>query len=307
MLLRPCLALTSFLLAAGSAGLFACGRNERPPVPAESTAPASAPAPAPAAASAVAESPAAADLAGSSPCAFYSSHRPDSLSACLTRFDSLARACPVVHDWKARLPDGVARRVEWRRCGPQGGAFEGDSIVWPTHYLLARQDASAASPVVFVLTNLEEPGISGFDTVDVADLDGDGSDEVFIVNQVYGTGAIFEDCALTMERGTFRCWSGPEFPARSQVLQPGERTMKGWMRQPSGPGDSAGSAALHSGGRAWYWTPIYRDGDPNCCPSAHASLWVEAIPRGGRFVTGLWLRTTEDSLENILGIDTLRR
>jgi hypothetical protein len=187
--------------------------------------------------------------------------------------------------------------------------MEGDSIVWPLHFLLLRRDTLPGSPVIFSYSNSEEPGVSGLDTVLAIDLDRDGSDELFYVDRIYGTGAMFESCALAVVGGKLQCWSGPDFPARDQLLHAGESLFKGWVQVPTGPGEaSSEETRLYAPGRSlWYTTQVYRDGDANCCPTGEASLWLEARPLQGRFQTGLVIRTREDSTGAILGADTLRR
>jgi hypothetical protein len=190
----------------------------------------------------------------------------------------------------------------------QDGVTEGDSIAWPVHFLQIHRDTASTAPLIFSYSNLEDPGVSGLDTALAVDLDGDGSTELFVVNRIYGTGAAFEECALTVEAGAIRCWSGPEFPAQDKVLQAGEVLMKGWGRDLGGPGVNREEAGpqFAPGKSLWYRNSVYHTGDPNCCPSANATLWVQAIPRNGHFETGLWLRTTEESTEAIIRIDTLR-
>lgn len=208
-----------------------------------------------------------------------------------------------------RQADGVTRAAEWRRCGPQGGAFVGDSIVWPLQFLLLRRDSLPGSPLIFSYSNLAEPGAGGLDTVLAVDFDGDGADELFYIDQVYGTGAIFEPCALSVAAGRLRCWSGPAFPHPAAVLGRDELLYKGWIQMSGGPGEAREPAGpgLATGRSIWYFTPIYRAGDANCCPTSGANLWVEARPRSGRFETGLVLRVREDSSQVVTGVDTLRR
>lgn len=242
-------------------------------------------------------------------CGFYQTASLDSLRACLLRVDSAASRCPVIGSWRVRQSDGALRAAEWRRCGPQGGAFESDSIVWPLHYLLLRPDTAPASVPIFAYSNAEEPGAAGLDTAIAIDLDGDGTDELFYLNRIYGTGAIFESCALAVSAGKLRCWGGPDFDLPRQALQAGETLFKGWIPVSGGPGSGGGvgGLALAPGQSLWYFTPVYREGDANCCSSAAASLWLEAHPRAGRFETGLVLRTREDSTGAIVGTDTVHR
>lgn len=249
------------------------------------------------------------NLIVASDCAYYETMSLDSLRACLTGMDSVARQCPVAHSWSVRQADGVAREAEWRRCGPQGGAFVGDSIVSPLHFLLLRRDSLPNSPLIFSYSNLAEPGAGGLDTVLAVDLDGDGADELFYIDQVYGTGAMFESCALSVAAGRLRCWSGPEFPSASAVLGRGELLYKGWIQVAGGPGEARETAGpMFATGRSiWYFTPVYRDGDANCCSTSGATIWVEARPRNGRFETGFVLRVREDSSQVVTGVDTLRR
>jgi hypothetical protein len=244
-----------------------------------------------------------------SDCAYQESMAPDSLRACLGAGDFAARACPVVQSWRVRQSDGFTREAEWRRCGPQGGAFVGDSIVWPGQFLVLRQDSLASSRAVYLFSNTVEPGVSGLDTVVVLDLDGDGIDELLFVNQIYGTGAAYELCALTVVAGRLRCWSGPDFPNQAAFLAAGEVFFKGWGQTLGPPGtemDSTRSRYL-TGKSLWFTRQVYHEGDANCCPSANASLWLEALPRKGKFERGLVLRTREDSTGAILAIDTLLR
>jgi hypothetical protein len=242
-------------------------------------------------------------------CGYEQFRSLDSLRACLRRTDSAASACPLAGGWRVRQSDGAVRATEWRRCGPQGGAYEGDSIVYPLHYLLLRRDTGASSPAIFSYSNADEPGAGGLDTVMAADLDADGTDEVFYVDRIYGTGAIFEFCALAVFGGKLRCWTGPDLRMPSGALRAGEQRLKGWIPVSGGPDAETGSGGLglSPGGSLWYFTPVYREGDANCCPSANASLWLEARPRAGRFEPGLLLRAREDSVGNILGVDTLHR
>ena len=58
-------------------------------------------------------------------------------------------------------------------------------------------------------------------------------------------------------------------------------------------------------GSLWYVSPVYLEGDANCCPSSGVRLWLEARPRQGRFETGLLLRSHEDSNGTVLGVDTI--
>lgn len=242
-------------------------------------------------------------------CAFAETVGLDALRACLARSDSSASACPVAGAWRVRQPDGVTRAAEWRRCGTQGGEYAGDSIVSPLHFLLLRRDSLANSPLIFSYSNLAEPGAGGLDTVLAVDFDGDGADELFYIDQVYGTGAMFEPCALSVAAGRLRCWNGPEFPSGSAVLGRGELLYKGWIQMAGGPGEARETAGpMFATGRSiWYFTPVYRDGDANCCPTSGATLWVEARPRNGRFETGLVLRVREDSSQVVTGVDTLHR
>lgn len=244
-----------------------------------------------------------------SDCAFQETTTLDSLHACLTRGDSVARACPVVQSWRVRQSDGFTREAEWRRCGPQGGAFVGDSIVWPQQFLVLRQDSVASSRAVYIFSNTEEPGISGLDTAVVIDLDGDGADELLFVNRIYGTGAAYELCALTVVGGRIRCWSGPDFPEHAAFLASDETLFKGWLQTQGPPGTAPDSNATRylTGKSLWFTSPVYHQGDANCCPTANASLWLEALPRKGKFDRGLVLRTREDSTGAILAIDTLLR
>ncbi|HSB56139.1 MAG TPA: hypothetical protein VLD58_17380 [Gemmatimonadales bacterium] len=248
------------------------------------------------------------DMLASADCTYDETTSLDSLRACLGRMDSSARQCPVVQSWPVRQGDGISRVAEWRRCGVQGGEYRGDSIAWPLHFLIIRRDTVALGPAIFSYSNSAEPGSGGLDTALVVDLDGDGSDELVFVGQVYGTGAIFEECTLAVVERTFRCWSGPEFPPRGTALREGEVLMKGWLRSFGPPGADRETAgpAYATGKSLWYETPVYREGDPNCCNSTLASLWVEAVPAKGRFETGRWLRVTEDSNQAIVRIDTLR-
>lgn len=208
-----------------------------------------------------------------------------------------------------RQSDGAVRAAEWRRCGPQGGGYQGDSIVYPVHYMLLRSDTSRSSPPIFSHTNAGGPGAGGLDTVLAVDLDADGADEVFYLERIYGTGAIFESCALAVFGGKVRCWAGPDLVPPAGTLRPGEQLLKGWIPVSGSPGTEGGPGRLRlsPGGSLWYFTPVYREGDANCCPSAGASLWLKARPRAVRFETGLVLRTREDSAGAILATDTLHR
>jgi hypothetical protein len=230
------------------------------------------------------------------------------LRACLARSDSSASACPVVHAWRLRQGDGVIRAAEWRRCGPQDGAFVGDSIDWPLHFLLLRRDSLPSSPLIFVFSNAEETGAGGLDTVLAVDFDGDGTDELFYIDHDYGTGASFVPCALAVTGARLHCWREAEYPAQ-EVLSQGEVFYKGMIPMFGGP-DAAretGDPIYATGKSLWYFTPIYRDGDANCCPTSGASLWLEARPRNGQFETGLVLRVREDSNQVVIGADTLHR
>jgi hypothetical protein len=244
-----------------------------------------------------------------SDCAYQESLASDSLRACLAAGDSAARACPVVQSWRVRQSDGFTREAEWRRCGPQGGAFVGDSIVWPLQFLVLRQDSLASSHAVYLFSNRAEPGISGLDTTVVIDLDGDGIDELLFVNRIYGTGAAYELCALTVVAGRLRCWSGPDFPNQAAFLGADEVLFKGWGQTLGPPGTETDSTRTRylTGTSLWFTSPVYHQGDANCCPTGNASLWLEARPRKGRFERGLVLRTREDSTGAILAIDTLLR
>lgn len=239
-------------------------------------------------------------------CAYEETKVLDSLKACFARVDSNARRCPVAYSWEMRQADGVTRAAEWRRCGPQDGAYSGDSIIWPVHFLLIRRDTLNTSPLIFSYSNVGEPGAGGIDTALVIDLDGDRTDELFFVDHAYGTGAMFEPCALAVTAGRFQCWKGPVFPG-SDVLSSGELFYKGWVPMYGGPEVERESAGpIYATGKSlWYFTPIYREGDANCCPTSGASLWVEARPRNGQFETGLVLRVREDSNQVVIGADTL--
>jgi hypothetical protein len=234
-------------------------------------------------------------------CGFYQVVHLDSLRACLDRSGALAAECPLVGDWSVRQADGQLRRAEWRRCGTE----ETD---YPRHHVLLRAGADQDSPVVFAVDNAEEEGIHGFADVTAADLDEDGTDELFLLDAVYGTGAIFETCALTVREGRILCWSGPDFALDSTALRAGETLYKGWIPVPGPPTDAGSRPVLIGPGRTlWYFTPVYAVGDPNCCSSVGASLWLEARPEGGRFETAQLLRVQEDSLGGVVSIDTVRR
>lgn len=248
------------------------------------------------------------DILASGDCVYSETQGPDSLHACLSAADSAAKSCPVLQSWVLRQADGAARVAEWHRCGPPGEVYQGDSIVWPVIALIIRRDSTLISPAIFSYSNREEPGASGLDTALAIDFDGDGSDELFLVNRVYGTGAIFESCAIAVIAGKLRCWTGPEFPEQEETLRAGEVLFKGWIEAGEGPSARYDPNAPRYVPRRslWYTTPVYREGDANCCPTANASLWVEARPHNGRFETGFVLRSVEDSTGTVLRVDTLR-
>ncbi len=236
-------------------------------------------------------------------CGYRQTQALDSLSACLARLDRAAQNCPVKDAWRLRMAGGAERRAEWRRCGPPEPEWRGDSAIYPTDYLLLRADTAAVDPVIWGQTNAEEEGLSGLERVRAADFDGDGTDELFLTNRVYGTGAIFETCALTDDRGRLRCWSGPDFGAASRALRAGESFRKGWIPV-QGPNQPPGSAP--TGSRSlWYFTPIYADSDVNCCSSLGAAFWLEARPDSGQFRTALLLRTVEDTTGRVVSYDTI--
>jgi hypothetical protein len=241
-------------------------------------------------------------------CGYYQVVHLDSLRACLGRAEALAAECSLVDEWSVRQADGQVRRAEWRRCGPEVPEWQGDHGVYPRHHLLLRADDEGASPVVFAIDNAEEEGFHGFDDVTAVDLDRDGTDELFFVDAIYGTGAYFESCALAVREGRILCWPGPDFALDSIALRDGETLYKGWIPV-AGPPTETGSGPMRAapGRSLWYFTPIYAPGDPNCCSSVGASLWLEARPAGGRFETGLLLRALEDSLGAVVSVDTLRR
>jgi len=240
-------------------------------------------------------------------CGSYQIVQLDSLRVCLVRADALASECALVGAWPLRHADGV-RRAEWRRCGPAEPEWRDNEAVYPRHHVLLRAGVDEASPVVFAIDNAEEEGIHGFDDVTAVDLDQDGIDELFMVDAIYGTGAFFESCALTVLEGRIVCWSGPDFALGSLALGDGETLYKGWIPVAGSPTEATGGPMRIAPGRSlWYFTPIYAPGDPNCCSSVGASLWLEARPAGGRFEAGLLLRALEDSLGAVVSVDTLRR
>ncbi|MGE0159748.1 MAG: hypothetical protein AB7T31_10085 [Gemmatimonadales bacterium] len=242
-------------------------------------------------------------------CGFYQVVHLDSLRACLDRSALLAAECPLVGSWGLRHSDGQVRRAEWRRCGPESPEWRDDQTVYPRHHVLLRADDGASSPAVFALDNVDLEGMHGFEDVTAADLDGDGTDELFFVDAIYGTGAMFETCALTERAGRILCWSGPDFALDTLALGLDETLRKGWIPvsgPPTGPSD-AGSFLVAPGRSLWFFTPIYAPDDPNCCSSLNASLWLEARPMAGRFQTGMLLRAREDEIGNVLSVDTLRR
>jgi hypothetical protein len=244
-------------------------------------------------------------------CGFYQVVHLDSLRACLDRSEALASECPLVGDWRARQADGI-HRAEWRRCGPPEPEWQDDQPIYPRHHVLLRAGTDEASPVVFAIDNAEEEGIHGFVDVTVVDLDQDGADELFLLDAIYGTGAMFEACALTVRDGRILCWSGPDYSLGSLALREGEALYKGWIPVAGPPPGAGGSDTMSDtmrvmpGRSLWFFTPIYAEGDPNCCASVGGSLWLEARPTGGRFETGLLLRVQEDSLGAVMSVDTVR-
>ncbi len=240
-------------------------------------------------------------------CGFSQIIAVDSLRDCLAALDAEAHACPVKANWKVRQADGVVRVAEWRQCGTSGGEWIGDSAVYPLHYVLLRRDSTAESPLIFGTSNAAEPGVSGLDTVTVEDLDGDGSDEIMTVEQIYGTGAAFDYCALAVAGGRLRCWSGPRDSLPEGALRPGERFFKGWIPVAGGPDAGRGGFTLQPDHSYWMFTPLYREGDANCCPGAGASLYAQVRAEGAAFHDGLLLRVTEDSTGAPIAVDTLRR
>jgi hypothetical protein len=147
----------------------------------------------------------------------------------------------------------------------------------------------------------------GFDTVAVADLDRDGTDEVIYIESPNGSGPVRESCALIVDRGRLRCWSGPDFRDASIGLNQGELLSRGWILSGGGPFavPDTGPLIPGNGKSLWFYQPISREGDPLCCSSVHASLWLEALPVGGRFETGQILRSELDSMGKPLRTDTL--
>lgn len=240
-------------------------------------------------------------------CGFSQILAVDSLRACLGQLDAEAHACPVKATWRVRQADGVVRVAEWRQCGTSGGEWIGDSAVYPLHFLLLRRDSTPDSPLIFGTSNAAEPGVSGLDTVTVQDLDGDGTDEIMTVQQIYGTGAAFDYCALAVAGARLRCWSGPEDSLPVGALRPGEQFFKGWIPVAGGPEDGKGGFAVHPDHSYWMFTPLYREGDANCCPGAGASLYAQVRAGNAAFHDGLLLRVTEDSTGAPIAVDTLRR
>jgi hypothetical protein len=243
-------------------------------------------------------------------CGYDEAHGIDSVAVCLAVVDSAARLCSARGGWQLRQADAVVRRAEWRRCGPAQPERQGDQIVWPVDYVLLRADSSQQAELIWAESNATEPGVSGVSRIQGLDLDGDGTTELFMEWSIYGTGGIFDTCVLTLLRDRLGCWTGPDFLGADVARHTGEQLRKGWIRRGGAPVpiEAPGSPdSLTEGRSLWYFTPLYREGDPNCCGSVGASLWLEARPRRGRFETGFVLRVTEDSLGNAAAFDTVRR
>lgn len=230
------------------------------------------------------------------------------LRECLRRVDSAAAQCPLVASGRARQADGVARAAEWHRCGAEPGVVDGYGAGSSRHYLLLRADSSVTSPPIFVYSNEAETSAFGLDTVAIVDLDQNGTDEILYVLHLYGTGAVYDLCAITVDAGRFRCWEVPPDSLPPGALRDGEEVHLGWRPFPDGPGEQRGGPLrLEPARPIWVSTPVFRNEDPQCCSSASVSLWRELVSRDGRFVTGRFVRAYEDSVGHIRRTDTLMR
>ncbi len=156
--------------------------------------------------------------------------------------------------------DGRFHIVELRRCTGESPRFE---------VMLVNEAAAGATVVRF--DNFDDPGAKFLERVEPMVLpDGGGRPELLVVWRFHGTGGFIEWCMLRWSAGALRCREVDDLDAPAGRLLAADEDFccKGW-------------SLLLSDGRLLLQRPVFRKGDPNCCPT-RGNLFAQLDAHDGR-------------------------
>lgn len=164
--------------------------------------------------------------------------------------------------------DTTLAHVEWLRCGPAEAAWTDDGgITYPRDRLTLT--LAGAQPIL-LYANEAEPGLDELDYVRATHVGtGPGAQLLYSVHS-YGTGNIHDWKILDRANGKLRAWTtiDPK-PGPAALLHPGEHV-----------GKQVGLGVVQHDGLFVETLAVYRNDDPNCCPTGGA-LSIELVPENG--------------------------
>ncbi len=190
-----------------------------------------------------------------------------------------ARSCPVKSRWSLRI-----RRkrgpyaVEWRQCPKAVHDPVGD---WDVDYLAVHDGAADTTPIVWSTTNAQGPTEQWLEQVVPTHFGAEGSEQLFVLTRIAGTGHAAELCELGAVGSGIGCWPEPrDLASRFEARLAANESMHNL------------ESTLTEHGLE-YRCGISRPGDPNCCPSGGV-LRASAVAVEGGFVLGRVTRTLDE-------------
>ncbi|MGH7355060.1 MAG: undecaprenyl-diphosphate phosphatase [Candidatus Rokuibacteriota bacterium] len=163
--------------------------------------------------------------------------------------------------------DGRRHIVELRRCTGDNARSEA---------MLVREMPVGVTVLRF--DNFDDPDAKFLEAAEALLFpDGGGRPELLVIWRLYGTGGFIEWCLLGWDRGALRCRQVDDVdtPAGRLLAADEDFCCKGWN-------------VLLLDGRLLLERPVYRKGDPSCCPT-RGNLFVQLDARDGRLaVDRVW-------------------
>jgi len=179
------------------------------------------------------------------------------------------RDCERRADFSTTLGDDTKpTHVEWVRCGPHEAKWgDAGDLLYPRDRLTLTR-AGEAPRVLY--SNAAEPGLDELDYVEEVHVGTGPGAQLFYSVHSYGTGNIHDWKVLDRMKGSLRTWLVDSPPRGAPLVRADEHV-----------GKQVGTGVVRRGSIFVETLAVYREDDPNCCPSRGA-LSVEYLAESGR-------------------------